>query len=116
MKELDEWHEAIAAGRLPAHKGYDMTEEDKLRRDVIMDIMCSGDVVYQKFNDTFGINFAEHFADGIAALEEPARDGLVEFKDGGFRVTTAGRLLLRNIAMPFDEYLQAGPSRHAKTI
>jgi oxygen-independent coproporphyrinogen-3 oxidase len=116
MKELDEWHAAIAAGKLPAHKGYRMTEEDKLRRDVIMNIMCSGDVRYQHFNDTFGIDFESHFADGIAALEEPARDGLVQFNDGGFKVTSAGRLLLRNIAMPFDEYLQAGPRRHAKTI
>ncbi|MEX0332673.1 MAG: oxygen-independent coproporphyrinogen III oxidase, partial [Puniceicoccaceae bacterium] len=115
-KELDEWHASIEANELPAHKGYRMTEEDKLRRDVIMAIMCSGDVQYQKFNDTYGINFEEHFASGIAALEEPARDGLVEFNDGGFLVTSAGRLLLRNIAMPFDEYLQAGPKRHAKTI
>lgn len=115
-KELDEWHTCIESGNLPAHKGYRMTDEDKLRRDVIMAIMCSGDVQYQKFNDTYGIDFEEHFASGIAALEEPARDGLVEFNDKGFLVTSAGRLLLRNIAMPFDEYLQAGPKRHAKTI
>ena len=115
-KELDEWHASIEAGQLPAHKGYRMTGEDQLRRDVIIAIMCSGDVRYQHFNDKFGINFEEHFASGIAALEEPARDGLVEFNDTGFLVTAAGRLLLRNIAMPFDEYLQAGPKRHAKTI
>ena len=115
-KELDEWHASIEAGQLPAHKGYRMTGEDQLRRDVIMAIMCSGDVRYQHFNDKFGINFEEHFASGIAALEEPARDGLVEFNDKGFLVTAAGRLLLRNLAMPFDEYLQAGPKRHAKTI
>lgn len=81
-----------------------------------MSIMCSGDIRYQKFNDKFGINFEEHFAGAIQSLQEPSEDGLVTFKEGGFKVTEEGRLLLRNIAMPFDEYLQAGPGRHAKTI
>jgi oxygen-independent coproporphyrinogen-3 oxidase len=116
QKDLEDWHQAIDANRLPAHKGYHMTDEDRLRKDVIMSIMCSGDIRYQKFNDKFGINFEEHFAGAIQSLQEPSEDGLVTFKEGGFKVTEEGRLLLRNIAMPFDEYLQAGPGRHAKTI
>ncbi len=115
-KELDDWHAAIAAGRLPAHKGYRLTAEDRLRRDVIMRIMCSGRIVYEDFNVSHGIDFKEHFRDALAALQEPAADGLVEFRDDGFAVTARGRLLLRNLAMPFDAYLQAGPGRHAKTI
>lgn len=116
IKELDQWHAAIENNVIPAQKGYHMTDEDKLRKDVIMNIMCSGNVVYKKFNDKFGINFEDHFAGAIAQLAEPAKDGLVAFNDDGFQVTDNGRLLLRNIAMPFDEYLQSGPGRHAKTI
>lgn len=116
LKDLEDWHAAVDGGKLPAIKGYHMTDEDKLRRDLIMTIMCSGIVQYPEFSDTYGINFKAHFADAIAQLEEPARDGLVEFNKTGFVVTDKGRLLLRNIAMPFDAYLQAGPKRHAKTI
>jgi oxygen-independent coproporphyrinogen-3 oxidase len=116
IKELDGYHAAINAGRLPAHKGYRLTGEDKLRRDLIMRIMCSGKVLYQEFNDKFGVDFRAHFAAALDRLEEPARDGLVEFSDDGFQVTAKGRLLLRNIAMPFDAYLQEGARRHAKTI
>ena len=115
-KELDDWHASIAENKLPGHKGYRLTGEDKLRQEAIMNIMCSGDVVYQKYNDAYGIDFESHFASAIAELIEPAKDGLVEFNDRGFKVTESGRLLLRNIAMPFDEYLNAGPGRHAKTI
>lgn len=116
LKDLEDWHAAVDSGRLPAVKGYHMTDEDRLRRELIMTIMCSGIVEYPKFNDKYGIDFARHFAGAIAELEEPARDGLVEFNETGFVVTPKGRLLLRNIAMPFDAYLQAGPKRHAKTI
>lgn len=116
IKELKEWHEAIDSGKLPCHRGYVMTDEDKLRKEVIMKIMCSGNVVYQEFNDKYGIDFERHFAGALEELKEPAADGLVEVRADGFQVTPAGRLLLRNIAMPFDAYLQAGPRRHAKTI
>lgn len=116
MKELADWHAALAEDRLPAHKGYTMTGEDKLRRELIMSIMCSGNIVYGYFNEKYGIDFARHFSAALAELEEPARDGLIDWTGEGFRVTARGRLLLRNIAMPFDQYLQAGPKRHAKTI
>jgi oxygen-independent coproporphyrinogen-3 oxidase len=116
MKELEDWHTAIANDTLPAHKGYSMTEEDKLRRELIMSIMCSGNIDYAYFNEKYGIDFEHHFAEAIQQLEEPGRDGLIDWTENGFRVTPKGRLLLRNIAMPFDQYLQAGPKRHAKTI
>ena len=115
-KELSDWHAAIDQNRLPAHKGYRLTPEDQLRRDLIMTIMCSGTVSYQDFNQRYVIDFREHFAEALDQMEEPARDGLVAFSTDGFQVTEKGRLLLRNIAMPFDAYLQAGPRRHAKTI
>jgi len=116
IKELKEWHEAIAEDRLPGQKAYRMTEEDKLRKNVIMKVMCSGNVLYQDFNDKYGIDFKSHFSDALAALEEPAKDELVAFSEEGFQVTEKGRLLLRNLAMPFDAYLQEGTKRHAKTI
>jgi len=116
VKELDGWKTRISEGSLPAHKGYILTEEDKLRRELIMSIMCSGNIRYSCFNDKYAIDFRKHFEAALSALSEPAKDGLIEWTDDGFRVTAKGRLLLRNIAMPFDQYLQGGPKRHAKTI
>jgi oxygen-independent coproporphyrinogen-3 oxidase len=115
-KDLEAWHAAIDAGQLPLTKGYLLTDEDKLRRELIMAIMCSGKITFSDFNERYGIDFREHFADAIAALEEPAEDGLVTFQSDGFEVTERGRLLLRNLAMPFDAYLQNAPRRHAKTV
>lgn len=115
-KELADWHAAIAGERLPVSRGYRLTGEDKLRREVIMNIMCSGTIRYPYYHDKYGIDFAGHFADALEALAEPEKDGLVAFAGDGFRVTERGRLLLRNIAMPFDAYLSNAERRHAKTI
>jgi len=115
-KDLDAWHQAVGEDRLPIQKGYELTKEDRLRRELIMTIMCSGKVDYATFNERYAIDFQRHFASALESLKEPADDGLVRFEDSGFQVTEDGRLLLRNLAMPFDAYLQAGPGRHAKTI
>lgn len=115
-KELEEWHGQLSEERLPVHKGYRLTEEDKLRKAVIMNIMCSGNIRYRHYSATHGIDFEEHFSDALDKLSEPAGDGLVVFDPEGFQVTEKGRLLLRNIAMPFDAYLQEDARRHAKTI
>lgn len=115
-KELEVWHEALEAGCLPLKKGYLLTGEDKLRRELIMAIMCSGQIQFSDFDARYGIDFKSHFADALEALVEPAEDGLVDLREDGFAVTEKGRLLLRNLAMPFDAYLQSSPQRHAKTI
>jgi oxygen-independent coproporphyrinogen III oxidase len=41
-KTLPEYYEALRAGRLPVVRGIALTDDDLLRRDVIMDIMCRG--------------------------------------------------------------------------
>ena len=33
-------------------------------------------------------------------------DGLISFDDRGITVTSTGRLFVRNVAMPFDAYLE----------
>jgi oxygen-independent coproporphyrinogen-3 oxidase len=64
-----------------------------------------------------GINFAEHFAGELAALDPFQADGLVERSPGGLTVTDSGRLFIRNIAMCFDNTLApAGERRHSRTI
>ena len=41
-KTLAKYGEAVDAGRLPAHRGVVMSEDDMLRKDVIQQIMCHG--------------------------------------------------------------------------
>lgn len=116
LKDLDDWHTAVRGGRLPVIRGSVLSAEDLLRREVIMNVMCSGRVNFSLYEQRHGINFRQHFADALAQLREPVADGLVRLTDEGFEVTQLGRLLLRNLAMPFDAYYQEGANRHAKTV
>jgi oxygen-independent coproporphyrinogen-3 oxidase len=116
-KELPQWQAAVDAGRVPVHRGYFLTAEDKIRRETIMRVMCDLSLDYAALSQTFALNFEEHFAKELAALAPFEADGLVRRRPGGLDVTDAGRLFIRNIAMVFDATLAPeNERRHSRTI
>ena len=106
-KDLREWRESLDAGNLPVWRGLQLSWEDRLRRCVIETIMCHGELDYAKIEERFGIDFNEYFASEILRLHQLADDGLIALSDSGFRARPAGMLLVRVIAMTFDEALQS---------
>lgn len=117
VKDLESYRACLAAGKLPITKGYEFTDEDRLRGDVIMRLMCDLSLDFGAMSEKWDINFREHFADAILQLDEPAADGLIVWTDKGFAVTERGRLFVRNLAMCFDAYLEpATEGRYSKTV
>lgn len=116
-KELPEYYAALDAGKSPAARGYLLTEEDKLRRDVVMRLMCDLSLNFNELSRKHGINFADHFARELASLGDLELDGLVCPTSLGLEVTARGRFFLRNIAMRFDAYLpQESDRRFSRTV
>ncbi|MDX8411030.1 MAG: oxygen-independent coproporphyrinogen III oxidase [Mariprofundaceae bacterium] len=105
-KNIDKYYETIDAGEFPTLRGYNLTDEDHLRRFVIMRLMCDFALDFSLVETEFGINFTEHFGDEIADLQDLATDGLIDLNEKGLQVKPAGRLLIRNVAMVFDEHLR----------
>ncbi len=103
-KELPRFYSDLDEGRVPVTKGYIVTEDDRIRRAVIMRIMCDLSLNFGHVADTFGIDFGTYFSREIEILRLLESDGLIRFTNVGFEVTAMGRLLLRNIAMSFDAY------------
>jgi oxygen-independent coproporphyrinogen-3 oxidase len=110
LKDIPSWQSAVSDGRLPIWRGVCLTTEDRLRRGIIESIMCHGEVRFEEFESNFEIDFNDHFAFELGSLEQLEKDGLLVMEEDGFRATPEGRLLLRSIAMSFDEYLQAPQS------
>lgn len=99
-------------------KGYCLTHDDLIRKEVIMKIMCSAEVDCNDLNERFHIESLQYFAKEIRDLKPFVKDGLVEFTEKGFRVTENGRLFVRNISMLFDVYLKQKEQElvYSKTI
>jgi len=116
-KELPKYQAAVDAGRVPLHRAYFVTDEDKIRRETIMRVMCDLSLDFAAMSAKLGINFEQHFAKELASLAPFEADGLVKRTSTGLDVTDTGRLFIRNIAMCFDNTLApVGERRHSRTI
>lgn len=105
QKDIRSWQACIDEDRLPVWRGISLSGEDRLRREVISSIMCQGKLHFNEIEKEFGIDFDEHFAVELDSLKPLKEDGLVEYNDQDLEVSPEGLLLLRAIAMKFDEYL-----------
>ena len=105
IKTLKEYYTLIDKDQLPVMRGIILNEEDILRRDVITELMCNFRLSKKKIETKYNINFDVHFKEALKELESLQDDGLIELESEKLSVTNAGRLLIRNIAMKFDEYL-----------
>lgn len=116
-KSLEEYRRAIEAGTLATQRGVSLSAEDLLRRDAILGLMCHFRLDRRTFAERWKIDFDRHFATEIERLAPLADDGLVEIDEDRIEVTSIGRLMVRNIAMAFDAYLESEPAaRYSRTV
>jgi oxygen-independent coproporphyrinogen-3 oxidase len=110
-KTLPEYYEALKQGRLPVVRGLEMTDDDLLRHEVIMAIMCQGRVDMAAFEAAHGVAFRQRFAAEMGALQGHVENGLVSLTEAALEVTPLGWYFVRAVAMVFDRHLQADRDR-----
>lgn len=117
VRTISAYYQRIDNGELPIERGYALTMDDVLRRQVIMELMCSGPVDFTAINRAYGIDFASYFAPELALLRQYEEAGLIAMDAGSIQVTAKGRLFVRALGMVFDKYLsQPTTSTYSKLI
>lgn len=107
FRDLKGWEEALDSGRMPLWRGRALSADDCVRGAVISQLMCQGRIDISLIEQRHHIDFDAYFRDALKQLQPHFADGLVRWELGRIAVTPAGRLLLRSIAMCFDNYLSA---------
>ena len=117
-KTLDEYRQALEQGRLPVVRGLTASQDDLLRRAVIMALMCQGRLRFDAISQAHQIDFATYFAPELQRLHAMQADGLLSMDAQGVQVSDMGWFFVRGVAMVFDKYLQASrtPTRFSKII
>ena len=122
-KTLDEYYGDLDAGHLPVRRGYQMNDDDALRRAVIQELMCHFELDFASVNQEWSIDFEDYFKSALEELQPLVAAGLLTIDGQGILVQPKGRLLVRIIAMAFDHYLQrdrqnvsGGRSRYSRVI
>jgi oxygen-independent coproporphyrinogen-3 oxidase len=115
-KSLEKYYQALDSGQLPINKGLIINQDDKIRRALIMELICHFEVNISRLEERYSIKFTNYFADSFEKLVEMQNDGLVELKSDSIKVMDRGKLLVRNICMLFDSYLELSDASFSKTI
>ncbi len=118
-KNLADYEKAIDSGVLPVFKGYQLNEDDKIRKYVIMELMSNFSLDKKAVEQKFDIKFDTYFSQAVKHLQEFVEAGLVSVDDSQIKTTATGSMLIRNIAMCFDIYFwdkAPDKQRFSKTI
>lgn len=100
VKVVEEYLEKVNEGQFPLMKGHVLSEEDLKVRQVILDLMCKHEAVF------------EMNAEILERLEQPIKDELAEVNGNKITVTEKGRMFARNICLAFDKrYWQKTPDK-----
>lgn len=118
VKGLPEYYDRIENERLGTYRGDRLTPDDRLRRHVIMQLMCHFRLEKAAVEERFGIDFDTTFDDALRALQPMEADGLVTLTPDAVHVRPRGRVLVRNVAMAFDAYWTTDDEQpvHAQTV
>ncbi len=121
FKDMKMYEYAIDNGVLPVHRGLKLSDDDVLRKAVIMELMSNFKLDIARVEEEFGVDFFDYFADAIEDLNSFVDEGLVYIDTNSKKITVnpTGTLLIRNISMPFDAYLKKIPEskrRFSKTV
>ena len=118
-RDLEKYQQRMESGDLAVFRGVELTRDDVLRRDVINQLICHFELRVEGYETRYGIDFWGYFAAESVPLAKMQEDGLLSVERSGLRVLPAGRLLIRNICMVFDYYLNSQADdkvRYSKVI
>jgi oxygen-independent coproporphyrinogen-3 oxidase len=100
---LAKYYAAIGSGRFATERGIELSADDLDRRAIIRDLMCN---FFVDLEDR-----AARYESELESLRTLEHEGLVEIDGSRIRVTSLGRIFVRNIAMVFDAYLERDARR-----
>jgi oxygen-independent coproporphyrinogen-3 oxidase len=104
--DLNQYQNTLAGAQLATSRGLVCNQDDRLRREVIQQIICNFHLDFEAIEQAFNIDFRGYFSAAWPQLEAMARDGLITLDSQALSVLPAGRLLVRSVCMVFDVYLE----------
>lgn len=95
-KKVEEYSKAVLSNALPIFKGHQLTPQEQVIRDRILNISCRGELRW---------NSGDLTLNQLILLNQMHDEGLIELFDNGLRVKELGMAFLRNICAVFDNQM-----------
>lgn len=104
------WAQKIASDALPTVRGHALTEDDRIRRRLIEQIMCdfTGDLT--------PLGGAAACINALDTLTPMFADGLIELDGDRLILHEAAKPFCRLVALAFDAYAATSTARHSRAV
>ncbi len=96
-KTVEPYLRRVSNGELPYFRGHQLTQEDQIIRQHILNLMCQGETRWDSPD-----NQHPSLEIGLTRMGEFLKDGLIELNPYHLKVSEAGKPFVRNIAMALD--------------
>ena len=97
IKKVEDYTKTVNEGVIPIFRGHELTKEDLIIRQHILNLMCQMETSWEddkmKFTELKTV---------LSHLDEMVEDGLIEIKENSLLVKEEGRMYVRNVCMAFD--------------
>lgn len=118
-KDLDTYIEQVNNGDLPIAKGYILSREEQVTREVISELMCNYTVKWNRIAERMNIP-VESVKDALnyneLALADFAKDGIIEFDEGHITVLPEAAPFVRNVTASLDKLMLNSEKKYSKSI
>lgn len=118
-KDIDEYINLALDGKISTKKGYRLSPQERIAKEVIELLMCNYRINWQNVASSLGISVdqlkeALHYDE--KQLQEMASDGLFVLSAEGLQMTAEGHPFVRNVAAALDPLMQNTNKQFSKPI
>lgn len=114
--DVGNYSRAIATGKLATVRGIAISDDDRLRGQIIERLMCDMAVDLAAIVKGSGIDIERDFSAALTSLRPLQDDGSLQIEGHRIRITEKGRPLARIVASAFDAYLAGSQARHSPAV
>ena len=119
IKTNEDYIRAIANNQLPIVKGYTLSPNEMIVREVINELMCNKKLHFATLAESLNIGKDELKNNIIIdreMLDSFTDDGIIEWNEEGITVTEQGVLFIRNVAASLDPALKIRTNNFSKSV
>ena len=106
---------AVAQGSVATARGYRLTDDDRLRAEIIERIMCDFVVDLEPICARHGW-VADEMLQSSPRLRDLVSDGVVELEGSSLAIPLDSRFLVRSVAAAFDAHLDRSQRLHSRAV
>lgn len=118
-KEIHAYMDRVERGELPIIKGYQLSHEERITREIIEMLMCNNRIDWRALSERLQLSVEElkrATAYDLSYLKEMAQDGLLSWTDDELLLKAEGLPFVRNVAASLDPLLKQSEKKYSKPI